>query len=71
MLGGEVLCAPVVRQGEKLRRVWLPDGSWVHLWTRKTYSGGTFDVGSEFGFPPVFFRADSPFAYLFRAVGSM
>lgn len=71
MLGGEVLCAPVVRQGEKLRRVWLPDGSWVHLWTRKTYSGGTFDIGSEFGFPPVFFRADSPFAYLFRAVGSM
>ncbi len=68
MLGGDVLCAPVVRQGETARRVWLPEGRWIHLWTKEAYSGGEFDVASDIGYPPVFYREDSSFAPLFSQI---
>ncbi len=40
MLGDEVLVAPIVVPGTDERRVWLPEGEWVHLWTGERFSGG-------------------------------
>lgn len=71
MLGGDVLCAPVVRQGETSRRVLLPEDNWINLWTRQPLSGGEYDIFSAPGRPPVFYRAGSRFAGLLSSIGDM
>lgn len=40
MVGSYVLLAPVVRQGERSRLVYLPEGSWIDYFTGKEYQGG-------------------------------
>jgi len=59
LLGRDVLVAPVLRKGADSRRVWLPEDRWVHLFTGKEYSGGTFEVDAPVGTPPVFVRYES------------
>ena len=49
------------------RRVFLPEGRWVHFWTGKVYRGGRgYTVRAPLGQPPVFWREGSPYAPLFR-----
>ena len=69
LLGGDVLVAPVLREGAKDREVYLPADEWVHLWTGKTYGGGEFRVDAPFGRPPVFYRKGSEFAEVFEEIG--
>lgn len=65
--GDDVFVAPVIKRGAKTRTVCLPEGSWVHLWTGKGYRGGKkHRVCAPLGECPVFYRADSQFAELFR-----
>ena len=59
LLGRDVLVAPVLRKGAVSRRVWLPKDRWVHLFTGKEYSGGSFEVDAPVGTPPVFVRYES------------
>ena len=59
LLGRDILVAPVLRKGADSRRVWLPEDRWVHLFTEKEYSGGTFEVDAPVGTPPVFVRYES------------
>ena len=68
LLGGDMLAAPVVREGETRRRAWLPDGEWIHLWSGRSFSGGWCDVDAPMGQPPVFYRPDSARSHLFRAL---
>ena len=65
LLGPSLLVAPVVEPGAQTRRVWLPEGEWVHLWTGKSYGGGEHTVPAPIGQPPVFRRADCADADLF------
>ena len=60
LLGRDVLVAPVLKQGANSRSVWLPQDSWVHLFSGKEYTGGTFEIEAPMGQPPVFVRKDSP-----------
>ena len=60
LLGPDVLVAPVIRSGETKRTVFLPVDRWVHLFSKKEYSGGTHTVDAPVGYPPVFIRAESP-----------
>ena len=66
MLGDDLLVAPVVEPGRDNRKVWLPQGSWQHLWSGELYSGGWITVSSSIGYPPVFFKTSSPFSGLFK-----
>ena len=66
LLGGDLLVAPILRQGAKGRTVWLPKDRWVNLWTGREYSCGTYKVGAPFGYPPVFYRRDSEYSKLFE-----
>ncbi len=68
LLGSDVLVAPVVKPGEESRTLWLPEGDWVHLWSGEKFGGGDCSVYSPIGQPPVFWREDSPWAELFRAI---
>lgn len=49
LVGENMVVAPVV-EGEKFRKVYLPEGDWYDLWTSKKYTGKTeytFDVPLE------------------------
>ena len=42
MFGSDLLVAPVMRAGERERRVYLPEGArWTEVWTGTSYGGGT------------------------------
>jgi alpha-glucosidase len=55
MLGDVYLVAPVVTEGQTSRTVYLPPGTWFHLWTGQSYEGGqSIEVDAPIGSPPVF-----------------
>ncbi len=65
LLGEDMLVAPVVRQGAVTRRLYLPAGRWLHLWSAQAYQGGQdVEVASPLGQPPVFLREGSRVAGL-------
>lgn len=65
--GDDVFVAPVIKPGAKHRTVFLPQGNWVHLWSGKKYTGGKkYRASAPLGECPVFYRADSKYAELFR-----
>ena len=67
MLGPELLVAPVLKKGAKGRHVNLPEGQWVHLFSKKTYSKGLYFIEArleDFSMP-VFYRADGSWAAYF------
>ena len=69
-LGGDMFVAPVIEKGARSRRVYLPDGEWLHFWTGAPYKGGyEYTVAAPLGRPAVFYRRDSEFADVFKAAG--
>jgi alpha-glucosidase len=68
LYGEGVLVAPVIEAGAVMRRVYLPDGAWRHLWSGRGYAHGWHDVPAPIGEPPVFYRPDSAFAPLFAQI---
>jgi len=40
LFGGDILVAPVVKEGETQRDVYLPRGEWFDFWSAKQYHGG-------------------------------
>ena len=67
MLGPDMLVAPVMKKGADGRHVNLPEGEWIHLFTKKSYRKGLHFIPSkmEDRSIPVFYRADSPWAGYF------
>ncbi|GIW43919.1 MAG: alpha-glucosidase [Candidatus Binatia bacterium] len=62
LVGRDLLFAPVLDPGQSEIQVYLPAGSWVHLWTGAGFSGpGEVRVAAPIGQPAVFFR-DGSFA---------
>jgi alpha-glucosidase len=70
LLGRDLFVAPVLQSGEGHRKVFLPDESWVHLFSSKRYGGGNHLIETPMGSPAVFYREDSPFAELFSFISS-
>lgn len=42
LVGSNVLVAPVVNQGQRVRSIYLPEGEWVDYWTKETVSGNHY-----------------------------
>ena len=58
MFGRDLLVAPIIREGEVARQVYLPEGRWWHLFHNRWYEGGeTHRVDAPFEEIPVFLRA--------------
>lgn len=56
--GRDLLVFPVVEANATTRRVTLPPGQWVDLWTKTVYTGGqTLDMDAPLETIPVFVRA--------------
>jgi len=62
------LVAPVLKKGARKRRVWLPEGKWIHFFTGKVYNEGRYAIRADIGSIPVFIRSTSPFLNLFREI---
>ncbi|MEH6621200.1 MAG: alpha-glucosidase [Dietzia maris] len=63
MLGDAVLMAPVMEPGATEVTVTLPPGTWRHLVTGETYTGGaTLTVSAPIGTPAAFVDASHPMA---------
>ena len=69
LLGEELLVAPVIEPDAFKRRLWLPEGIWIHLWSGARLPGGERNVPAPMGQPPVFYRPNSRFRELFAAIG--
>ena len=59
MVGPFILVAPVLDKGVDSRVVYLPKGSWTHLWSGVKYGQGHHTVKAPWGQPPIFLRDGS------------
>jgi alpha-D-xyloside xylohydrolase len=56
-LGDDLLVAPVVEQGARLRKLYLPPGRWIDWWTGQAWEGGnTVTVEAPLDRIPLFVR---------------
>jgi alpha-glucosidase (family GH31 glycosyl hydrolase) len=61
--GRSLLVAPVLQEGARQRRVYLPRGRWFDLWSSRVYEGaGWIDCAAPQDFIPVFVREGSVLA---------
>ncbi|NBB23675.1 alpha-glucosidase [Porphyrobacter sp. SLTP] len=65
LYGADLMVAPVIEAGAVMRKVYLPQGDWRHLWSGEDVAAGWRDVPAPIGEPPVFYRRTSAFAPLF------
>jgi alpha-glucosidase len=69
LFGKDMLIKPVVLKDQNQTTVYLPKDEWVHLWTGNLYHGNELvTVDSKIGYPPVFYRKNSSFSYLFKEI---
>lgn len=59
LLGRDILVAPVIDEGAKGREVYLPDDTWVNIFSKEEFAGGTYYISAPIGEIPVFIRKDS------------
>lgn len=60
LLGPNLLIAPIYREGERKRRVYLPKGDWYDFWTGEKFTGpNIFEVSAPLEIIPVFVKGGS------------
>lgn len=61
MYGSDFWVAPVVDKNTSTVRVYLPAGSWTHLWSNKVFhsNGQGYEISAPIGYPAVFFKSNS------------
>jgi alpha-glucosidase len=70
LFGRDVLVAPVIKKNAIHREVYLPEDSWIHLFTGKEYGKGMQLIEAPYGEPPVFYRRKSEWGELLGNLGS-
>jgi alpha-glucosidase (family GH31 glycosyl hydrolase) len=67
MLGRDLLVAPIIREGDTAREVYLPEGRWWHLFHNRWFDGGqTHQVAAELEEIPVFLRQGAALPLAFQ-----
>jgi len=60
LLGTEFMVAPVVDAGQTSVSLYLPEGSWTHVWSQNILKGPSdHSIDAPIGQPPVFFKTGS------------
>ena len=65
LYGADLLVAPVIEAGVTGRQVVIPSEGWANLWTGKPLNEGPQWFAAPHGKPPVAYRLDSSYAWLF------
>ncbi|MBR9872930.1 MAG: alpha-glucosidase [Vibrionaceae bacterium] len=68
LFGRDLLVAPVYNQGETVKKLYLPEDEWVHVWSGETFTGGWVKVDAPIGQPPVFYRKQSKSVHLLESI---
>jgi alpha-glucosidase len=68
LYGRDLLVAPVLRRGARSRRLYVPEGDWLDLWSGVRVTPGWRRVPAPLGRPPVLYRPESPWAQLFASL---
>jgi alpha-glucosidase len=69
LLGPDLLVAPVLDPNTQKKEVYLPQGTWIELWTNQTYEGNNkIIVDAPLGNPPLFYKKDSSYKELFEKI---
>ncbi|WP_417561451.1 alpha-glucosidase [Marinomonas sp.] len=68
LFGRDLLVAPVYNQGETVKKLYLPEDEWVHVWSGETFTGGWVKVDAPVGQPPVFYRKKSKSVHLLESI---
>ncbi|WP_367567332.1 alpha-glucosidase [Lacrimispora sp.] len=68
LFGADMLIAPVYLPEQITWEVYLPDDTWVHLWSGTEYQGGTICVEAPMGYTPAFYRKSSEHTALFEQI---
>lgn len=68
LLGDEVLVAPVITDGVKESKLYLPKDNWIHIWTGKEFGQGDNVVMAPVGYPPVFYKKNGKYASVFKSI---
>jgi len=71
LYGTDLFVSPVIEPAIIKSQVTLPEDNWIHLWTLKEYTGGTYEVNAEIGYPPVFFRKESKYFETFKEISEI
>lgn len=66
--GDDIFVCPIIKKGQSSRKLYLPEGEWVHLFTKEKFNSGEHLVEAPLGCPPVFYRASSIFKELFESL---
>lgn len=60
LLGSNILVAPVVNQGQRVRSVYLPEGEWIDYWTKEKIRGGRYILrNAPLDICPLYIKAGS------------
>ena len=72
MYGDDLLVSPVTVPGVDTWSVYLPVDTWVHLWTGDIIEASStyYDTPAMMGYPPVYYRQQSPWTSLFESIRS-
>lgn len=70
MYGPDLVVAPILTQGATHGDVYLPRGTWIHLWHGGDYSGlKTYkNISAPLGQPVVFYNNESTYKSMFEAI---
>ena len=71
LYGADLMVAPVIEEHAVARKVYLPEGEWVHVWNGQRLTAGWHEVDAPTGSPPVFWREGSDFADLFTGLAAV
>lgn len=59
MFGNDIIFAPIVNQGQTEKQVYIPDGEWILLKEKQTYTKGSYTIHAEIDEFIAFVRAGS------------
>jgi len=68
LLGDEILVAPQIRENSFKRKVVLPNDNWIHIFNRKEYEGGVYEIETPYLTPAVFYKKGGNFDTLFETI---
>lgn len=68
LFGDDILVAPIYQEKSDSREVYLPDENWIHIWSGKEYTKGNYQIRAEIGYPPVFYKKESNYSYIFEKI---
>ncbi len=60
MCGDSIMVAPIVQQGQTVRQVYLPKGTWIDFWTKQSFNGHQYIVKeAPLDICPIYIQAGS------------